>query len=318
MSHIALIHPTGLVGSTLRESLGLRSDLWTDVMLLSTQEEEIGTLTEVRRSAAMVQAFEAESLAAVDVAFFCGPMAHNRPLLTALPAGASAVILAPDATLEDGHPVVAGINLETAERGIRLLSPHPGTVALAHLIAPLVPFAPRRAVVTLLQPTSAVGAEALEEVLDQTRSILAFQPSPEHEVFPTQLAFNLFPAADQATQLPAQLGRLLAYEMEVAVQVLQVSAFHSFGISLHLELDDDPGPDSVRHALAGHPFNEMADEPDQLGLINAAASDNVLVGAVQAEPSGGYWIWAVMDNLTCGGALNALHILETLNQNAVN
>ena len=48
--------------------------------------------------------------------------------------------------------------------------------------------------------------------------------------------------------------------------------------------------------------------------IDAAARDEVLIRAVEPDPAvpGGYRLWAVMDNLTCGGALNAVQIAEVL------
>ena len=46
--------------------------------------------------------------------------------------------------------------------------------------------------------------------------------------------------------------------------------------------------------------------------IDAAAREEVVLGAVDRSDSGGYWIWAVMDNLTCGGASNAMRIFEAV------
>jgi aspartate-semialdehyde dehydrogenase len=57
----------------------------------------------------------------------------------------------------------------------------------------------------------------------------------------------------------------------------------------------------------------LSDKPRLLGPIDAAASDKVLFGTVRKdEAAGGLWLWAVMDNLTRGGALNAIEIAEAL------
>jgi aspartate-semialdehyde dehydrogenase len=38
----------------------------------------------------------------------------------------------------------------------------------------------------------------------------------------------------------------------------------------------------------------------------------VIFGTVRKATDGGFWLWAVMDNLTRGGALNAVEIAEAV------
>ncbi len=326
MSVLALVHPTGLVAVELRETLDRRRELWRELRLLSTVEEEVGVLTEVRGVAAMVQGLEAGSFDGVDTVVFCSGIERNRPLFERLPASAAAVVTSTDAGPGDGHPLVAGVNLEAAAGGPaaggprRLVSPHPGTVALAHLLHPLGRFAPRRAVATLLEPVSACGKAGLDEVFEQTRGILTFQPNPPREVFPVQMAFNLVPAEASVAHVTAHLATVLGSDSPVSIQVLRAGVFHSYGLSLHLELADDPGAEAVRRALGEHPLNDLAVDPELLGPIDAAARDEVLIGAVEPDPAvpGGYHLWAVMDNLTCGGAANAFAILEAIGSQVVN
>ncbi len=314
MSTLALIHPTGLIGTELRESLELRRDLWQEMLLLTTTDEELGTLTEVRGVAAMVTGFERGSLDGVDVTFFCGGMDESQPVLEALPPATAGILLAPDAEPQDGHPIVAGVNLETATRDQILISPHPGTVVLAHLLWPLLPFGPRRATATLLQPVSVHGKAGLDELFEQTRSILTFDPKKPHDVFAAQIAFNVTPAGPAPAHLGDQLRTVLKTDLTLSAQTMQAGIFHGYGVSLYVRLEQDPGVEQCAQALADHPFNEIVEEPELLGPIDAAGQAEVLVGEVQPDPgqSGGYWIWAVMDNLTCGGALNAIQILEAI------
>jgi len=53
-------------------------------------------------------------------------------------------------------------------------------------------------------------------------------------------------------------------------------------------------------------------DEDPLGPIDAAATDDVLLGHLRSESPGSYWLWSVMDNLTRGGASNAIAIAEAL------
>ncbi|HVS01760.1 MAG TPA: Asd/ArgC dimerization domain-containing protein [Thermoanaerobaculia bacterium] len=309
MKVLALIHPTELVAQELRERLETRRELWRELRLLSTRQEEVGSLTEVRGGAAMVRRVEDGDLDDVDLAFFCGPMAANRALVAQLPAGATAVLLSPDADADDGLPVVEGVNLEQARAGVTLLSPHPAAVQLSLLLHPLLPLGLRDAVATVLQPVSMLAPAALDDLLQQARSLLSFQPLPESATLPHQLVFNLLPADVAAGLVATQVGALLAGELTPAVQVVQAGVFHGASLSAHLRFGEDPGAEAVREALRGSPHVRL-ELGEPLGPVAAAASDEVLVTALQPDPAhgGAFWLWSSMDNLTRGGALNALAI----------
>lgn len=315
MTKIALIHPSCLLGNELRKMLGARRELWQELRLLTSRDDEAGTLTEIARAAAVVTKLEEGDLDTLDVAVFCGGIEESRPLIEALSPDATALVLSRDASSDDGHPLVAGVNLETALRGAALLSPHPAAVLLAHLLHPLRDFRPERVTATMLQPISVYSQEGLDEVFGQTRAILRFDPTPPRQILPTQLAFNVIPSAMPAEHVVSQLRTVLGGEPgapETSVQILQTSVFHSYGASVHVRLLEDPGPEQVREALAEHPAIDMAADPELLGMIDAVARDEVIVGSIEPDGSGGYRIWAVMDDLTCGGALNALQILESV------
>jgi aspartate-semialdehyde dehydrogenase len=209
---------------------------------------------------------------------------------------------------------VGGINLATADPAAVILSPHPGAVALAHLLHPLRELSLRRATATLLQPVSVRGSKALDEVFGQTRAILTFAEKQPQDVFSTQMAFNILPTSETADALVDHVHAVLGEEFPVEVQVLQAGVFHSYGISLFVEFENDPGQKAVEEALEAHPLIDRAPDPEHLGPIDAAGRDEVILGSVEADPRrpGVYRLWAVMDNITCGGALNAVQILEAV------
>ena len=159
-----------------------------------------------------------------------------------------------------------------------------------------------------------LGADALEEVFDQARSLLAFEPVRAGNFYSNQLAFNLLPTPDVSAGLLEQLSPLLGDDVVVSTQSLQAPVFHSLALSLYVELPPDTAQSEVLAALSQNPHVELADESDQLGPIDAASRDHVLVGDIRAAPGrpGAYWIWAVMDNLGRGGALNAVEIAQAM------
>lgn len=310
---IALVHAADLTGKELREGLESRMTSWREVLLLSADPEEVGILTEVGGAATFVQRYEPETLRKASTVFFCGPAERNRPLYGDLAPGTTAVVLSPDATLEDGRPVVAGVNSELAETvgsRERLVSPHPAVVLLAHLLHPLRAFHPSDAVATVIQPASAQGTPGIEELFEQTRQIVAMTKRDPMPVYGAQLSFNLLPTALESLSLSELLLAVLPESPPVALQVLQGGIFHGLSASLHVRLSGNPSPQAVRKALAGNPQVEIAAKPRHLGPIDSGQSDKVVVGAVRTDPVGGYWLWAVVDNLTRGTALNAIEIAE--------
>jgi aspartate-semialdehyde dehydrogenase len=316
MSVLAIAHPINLLGKELRETLdrGVTGPSWQEVRLLSTLEHEIGTLTQAGGTAALVQRYEPGSLDGVTLAFFCGPIAANRPLLAELPLEITAVVLSPDATLADGHPVVSGINSRPSGAGNGgasvLLSPHPAVVLLAHLLFPLAAFEPQEAVATVVQPASLYDEAGLEELFEQARQIVAMTARRRSQLFGAQLAFNLLPAAhgeQAAASVAAALAAVLPAPVPLSVQIAHGGIFHCLTLSLYVRCATAPSVQAVRKALTASPFVEAAEDPRHLGPIDAAASDKVLLGASRKDERG-IWIWAVMDNLTRGGAINALEI----------
>lgn len=323
MPRIVLLGPTTLVGKELVELLGDRPDLGGDLLLASLDDDEIGQLTEATGEAALVARADADGLAGADAVVVCGELARYRELLDGRPPGCTVILLAPDAGDDDGTPVVSGVNPEDAAPGAVLVSPHPGAVLLAELLQGLLDARPRRVVATLVQPASVFDRPGLDELFAQAGKMVSMQSQSPSALFGgRQLAFNLYPAARPPRGLARQVRAVLgagAEDLPLAVHVLQGAVFHGFSALLYVELEAALDTGALRARLAAHPHVELftaakggSDEP---GPIDVPASDKVLVGSVEAGEGGaggdgGFWIWAVMDNLTRGGALNALDILE--------
>ncbi|HEV7509054.1 MAG TPA: hypothetical protein VGS07_29530 [Thermoanaerobaculia bacterium] len=310
MTAFAILHPTNLQGKELRETIEARHPDWSDIRLLSTHEDEIGTLTEVAGTAALVNRYEPESLKGVDLVFLCGTAEESRPILAEMPAETLGILLSPDAALDDGVPVVAGVNSEAARGRRTLVSPHPATVILAHLLFPLREFSLTEAVATLIQPASMKGQAGLEELFENSRQIVSMASRTTTPIFGTQLAFNVLPASAEA--VGDQLHTVLAGAPPVALQILQGGVFHSISASLLVRCPSNPTLTAFRKALAGNPVLEVAYKPRLLGPVDAAGSDKVIFGSLRKDDTGAFWLWAVMDNLTRGNALNALEIAEAV------
>jgi len=319
MTVLAILHPSDLQAQELKERLEQRTGLWDELRLLSTDETEVGTLTEVRGAAAVVQRFVEGDLEGVAVAFFCGAMEANRRLLASLPRETTGVVLSPEAGAADGRPVVRGVTAAPPVAGEVLVSPHPGALLLTHLLHGLLALEPASASATLLQPASLAGRAGLDELFDQTRAILAFSPERPQAVFGRQLAFNYYPPAVAPLHLAALVAASLGSGLPLAIQAVQSGVFHGIGASLCVRFARDPGVEEVRRALGADPALDLSapgggGKNGEPSPVEAANREEILVGSVRAEAQepGAYWIWSVMDNLTVGGAINAVAIAEAV------
>jgi aspartate-semialdehyde dehydrogenase len=310
---VAIVHPTGLVAQELRERLDRLELPVTEVRLLSTDQAEVGTVTEAAGAATFVQPYDADTLADLDWVFFCGPVAANRPLLGDLDGGTRGLLLSPDASPSDAPPLVAGVNLDGPALAAQVLaSPHPGVVLLAHLLHRLRSLGLAGAEATILQPASLFGSSALDDLMGQARDLLSFQPLAESETFgATQLVFNLLPAEIDGEVLGEQLAAVVGGAVAAEVDAVQAGVFHSLAASLHVRLEGEPSTRAVEAALRQTGLVRVAGRKERLGPVDAAASEEILVGPVRASRRhpGSFWVWSVMDNLTRGGTLNALAIV---------
>lgn len=308
MSRIAIVHPVGLLARELREQLHQRPDLCSDLQLLTTHDEEVGVLTEVSGGAGLVARLDSDALSGIDLVFVCGDDDTIGTAIGAIPEGIPTVIVQATGTGEHGTLRIAGAAEPPTTR--TLCSPHAAVVALSHLLASLSPLAPRQTVATVIVPASVREQAGLDELFAQTNAILNFTGERSEEVFGHQLAFNLLPV-EGAEEIAAQLSGV-PEAPEVSLQLLQGGVFHSLSISLWVAFDTDPGIDEIRDRLAEHRSIELAEEVSTLGPIDGATTTRMLVGTVTPGAPNSYWLWAVADNLTHGGALNAIELATEL------
>ena len=324
MTTLAILHPTDLVATELRDALEQRRDLWRSLRLLTTDENEAGTLLQARGEATIVSPVDAESFDGVDVAVFFGHPDTYRSLLDEVPASTRVVVVAGHVADAPGRPWIAGLSEDRsasqAEVEGPLTSPHPAAIAVAHLLHPLSALGLVAASVTILEPTSVYGKAGLDELLEQTRDILSFQGRAQREVLPAQLAFNILQPPGSGAVLEAQVRAVLGENApQLSIQRLSTGVFHGYGVSLHGVLDSERAADldlagAVTHALEGNPRIDFAVDPELLGPVDVAARDEILVAEVRADAHhpGGFTLWAVMDNLTVGGSINILALIEGL------
>jgi aspartate-semialdehyde dehydrogenase len=318
VSRVGILEPSGLLGKELGEQLESRPGLASTVRLMTQRDEASGLLTEVGGAAAVVQPFAPDDLESLDLLFFCEPREAELTVLDRLPASLDVIVVSPTLAIPDGHPVVADDGEEIA-RGEVLVSPHAAVIGLAHLLRPLAPLGLEEAVATLLLPVSIYDQAALEEVFEQTRALLQFKRPAAGKRFSQQVAFNVLPGPPDETVIVEQLGALLPGSPRLAVHSLQAGVFHGLSLSLFCRLGAGVAAEDVTAALSGREQVELAESPETVGPVAAATGETILVGEVRSAVGrpGAFWLWAALDNLTRGGAINAIEIAVRLQERAV-
>ena len=165
---------------------------------------------------------------------------------------------------------------------------------------------------SVVQPASAFEQIGIEELAKQTLSVLTIQAVP-HEVFDRQLAFNLYPATERNEELiTAQVHALTDPDTQIALLVTQGTVFHGYTFSLFMKTKEDLSVDRITATLRANVAIAFAEGDQAFGTIDAAGKDDVLIAEVRPDASirGGFWVWAVCDNLRRSSALNAVLVAE--------
>lgn len=309
MSRLAIVEPRTLVGEAIRDGLASSTETWDEIELFTTDEEEAGGVTEVAGRAALVQALQDDALAGFDVVLFCGQEVQ-QDVLDSLPASCRTIFVDPDSPVDGSIPIVAGINGDEVSEALRVLSPPPAVLLLSHLLAPLRGLGGLEVVAHVLQPASARGKAGLDELFEQSRSIIAMSEERPADIFGTQLAFNLLPWAGSSSALAGQLETILGGDLEARIHLSQAGVFHCCSAGIFLNTANDPGAVELQELLLESPLIERAEDPESLGPVSAATQSKILIGDVAASPVKGYWVWSCVDNLAVSAA-NALSLART-------
>ncbi|MFL6245036.1 MAG: Asd/ArgC dimerization domain-containing protein [Thermoanaerobaculia bacterium] len=312
---LGIVNPLTLVGNEIKSILRERSFPYAKLALLDSIGEGAGALTELDEQPAVVASVAQEGLDDLDVVFFCGPPSANQQWIARhAEDDFIAVDLSQPTLSEDGKLAIAGVNLETIGAGDDLLiSPHPIAIPIAlilHQIATLSPI--ESCTATVVQPASEFDQQGIEELAKQTVSVLSVQSVP-HEIFDRQLAFNLYPAAEHNEEMiVSQVRALTEPRAELALLVTQGTIFHGHTFSLFVKTREPLERDRIVAALESNAAIVMQEGDQQFGTIDAAGKDEVLVAEVRPDASirGGFWVWAVCDNLRRSSALNAVLVAE--------
>jgi len=314
---IAIAGASTLLGRELKEVLS-ESPLATANFVLLDEEEAQGQLDQVGDEVTFVQAIDAESFDRADFTFFAGTEAQTRKYWRAALRVGSTVLDLSGALDQETGVLVRAPWLGSEAAAVDLFTPavvpaHPAALALALLLERLQQAAPVRfAAVTLLEPASGFGRAAMDELHQQTVSLLSFQALPR-ATYDAQVAYNLLSGLGEGStiNLGAEEARIRRHYAalgdgrwpELALQVIHAPVFHGHVFSIAVELEHAVDISALEEALSGDHVDLVLEDTDSPSNLAATGQNDVLV-RLRPEKVGRnpnqtsrLWLWAASDNL---------------------
>jgi len=277
-----------------------------------------------------VELLTKDSFNGIDIAFFSAGGSRTKEFApAAAQAGALVVDNSSAYRMDPKVPlVVPEINPEdiVSHNGI-IANPNCSTIIMLMALEPLRRLAPvRRVVVSTYQAASGAGAQAMQELIDQTNDMLKDRPVIPH-VFPYPIAFNLFShntkiddsGYNEEERKMIYESRKILHEPNLKISAtcvrVPVLRAHSESINVEFEEGKRPSLEAIRKALSEFPGVTVVDDREKNYFpmpLDASGQDNVLVGRLRNDLSNddAVDLFVSGDQILKGAALNGIQIAE--------
>jgi aspartate-semialdehyde dehydrogenase len=329
---VAIAGAASLRGKELKQWLE-ESNFPAAEIRLFDEEVVAGTLTEAAGEPALIETVSEDSFERVKFAFFTGSAGFSaRHGMEASRSGAVVIDLSGGMGAEPGAapwiPALDQLLLPSAGKraageaqSIFLVPSTPAQIAIS-ISAAFAPLGLERLALTILQPASERGPEAIEELESQVVNLLSFKPISQ-TVFDAQAGFNLLSRfgpesseklADVRAKIVAEVQGYLAGRVPMpAITLVQAPVFHSHVFTAYAEFKSPPtlGDIAARLQRADLKITPANDEPPN--NVNVAGEGRPVLGQPERDPGieNGIWLWGAADNLRVP-ATTAVAIAEKL------
>lgn len=324
--HVAIAGATGAVGAEFLRLLEER-DFPLASLRLHASERSAGRALRFRGRDHLVERLGEESFEGCDIAFFSAGAARSRCFAPAAVRSGAVVIDNSSAFRMDPSvplvvPEVNGDDIARS-RGI-IANPNCSTIIMLLPVAALRALGPiRRIVVSTYQAASGAGAQAMRELVEQTREALDGN-TLEPRVFPHPIAFNLFSHNsrigedgynEEELKMVHEARKILHDDgLAITATCVRVPVLRAHSESINVEFAGERPPlNAVREALFRFPGVRLVDDVEHNRFpmpVEATGRDEVLVGRVRNDLSNGSAIemFVCGDQILKGAALNGLQI----------
>jgi aspartate-semialdehyde dehydrogenase len=329
--NVAILGATGAVGQELLELLATRQFPLKNLKLLASPRSA-GTKINYGGEELEVEAVTEDSFQDVDLVLAsAGGSTSKTWAAKAVAAGAVVIDNSSTFRMNPEVPlVVPEINPEAAAKhqGI-IANPNCTTILMGVAIYPLHQVQPiKRVVVSTYQSASGAGARAMEEVKTQSQAILAGE-TPQPEILPYPLAFNLFPHnsplneqgyCEEEMKMINETRKIFnAPQLRLSATCVRVPVLRAHSEAINLEFEQPFAVEQAKEIIAKAKGVKLVEDWQANYFpmpIDATGKDEVLVGRIRQDLSHpcGLELWLCGDQIRKGAALNAIQIAELLLQ----
>jgi len=327
--NVAIVGATGAVGKEMINVLEERKFPVESLRLFASERSAGESMTFMNQDL-VVELLQENVFNGIDIALFsAGEKISLQYAPIAARAGtvvidnSSAFRMNPDIPL-----VVPEVNPDAVlkHNGI-IANPNCSTIQMVVALKPLHDKAKiKRIVVTTFQSVSGKGKEAMDELFEQTKSLLSFG-DVKVEVFPHQIAFNCIPHIDafldnaytkEEVKMVDETKKIMEDDsLRITATTVRVPVYIGHSESVNIETEGHLSANEARAILSSAPGVLVYDDPGRNIYpvpVDAAGKDEVFVGRIREDESipNGLNLWIVADNLRKGAATNAVQIAEIL------
>jgi len=338
--NIAIVGASGAVGQELLKVLSERA-FPVDGLRLFGSGRSAGTEYMFRgRSVRVEQLAHISDFSGIDLVFTSAGASVSREFAQDITRHGAVMIDNSSAfRMDDGVPlVVPEINGDDAlgvlqkQAGRIIANPNCSTIIMAlplyaiHRLSPV-----RRVRVATYQAASGAGAQAMAELQEQHRQIIAGE-EPTVSRFAHQLAFNVIPHIDTFTsngytreemKMHNETRKIFHADLTVSATCVRVPALRCHSEAVWVQTEQPLDIDAVKEAIHTAEGCTLMDEPDNniypMPLM-LSGKDDVYVGRLRKDlaQENELDFWCVSDQIRKGAALNAVQIAEYLLKHAHN
>ncbi len=327
--NVAIMGATGAVGEEMLKILGQRNFPVAELRLLASHRSA-GRKYKFKSREIEVRELKENSFDGIDIVLAsAGGSVSKKFVPFAVKAGAVVIDNTSAFRMDPKVPlVIPEINPQDIKK-------HKGIIANPNCstIIMLVPVYPiyksnrvKRILVSTYQSASGAGAQAMKELEEQSRDVLAGRP-PRKEIFPHQIAFNIFSHNsaikeegynEEEIKMIKETKKIFHdNRIKIAATTVRVPVFRAHSEAIYLELSKKPDLGRIRRILSKAPGVKIVDDPAKNYFpmpLEASGKDDVLVGRIRKDLSSpkGLCLFVSGDQLRKGAALNAVQIAEIL------
>ena len=329
--NIAVAGATGAVGNQMISCLEERNFPVKSIKFLASKRS-VGRKLRFKGDLLAVQELTKDSFKEMDIALFSAGGAASKEYAP-LAAKDGCIVVDNSSTwrMDPKVPlVVPEVNPHAiagyAKKGI-IANPNCSTI---QMVLPLNPihkkYQIKRIVVSTYQAVSGTGKKAIDELFDQTRSMINFLDY-EKKVYPHRIAFNCIPHIDvfldngytkEEIKMVNETRKILEdNHIGITATTVRVPVYFGHSESVNIETKKKISADEVRNLLENESGIKVLDKPKKNIYplaIDAAGKDLTFVGRIRDDQSvkNGINMWVVADNIRKGAATNAIQIAEIL------